>query len=1362
MAAKYLSNYYSYKFVPQVLKFGVIEVDPKAALEKQVQEHLASGHRYFFQDEFQNALNEYQTAYALLHKFLHPQFPVDVTAIATAVLKPLQLTEAMVAATAQVAKYRSTITAGSIVAAGSPPREISSVVQKFSGTGSAVVAPPAAALYEQAAVYLQAGATSEAQPIIQQALELNGGRDLELESNLLVASGIAGVQRGEFDNARDNFAKAFELARRVSAAPGTAPGAAGPGVAGIPGITDVAGEGAAAAVPPARTAELGAISNNIGVVSALKGDARSSGAAFQAAGDSVPLSFGRTLTQPLNPGTATAMQRPMGSEGLGFILNSPSGSSQYMNVSPTVSAASAAQQFGVFKGDQIVSVDLQGDAVANLTATLYQPRITATALTELATFEILETNFIAYIPHTYGFTLPLSLGDCHLELGDYEEAISWYEKARDYPYLNQVIEAPMVWLKLANAYLRWGHFLFEGGQKAEARTRYEQIVRLTDPILDPASPLYKSPVFDGLAAQVQAILAAPQPLDPEVHNPSIASVVLLAKLNIQNIQDGIDFPLLSLAREQVPVFRFDYLQNAARYFAEHAIQAERTYINFKTSAEQEEFQRAMLQNAVDLEAANEQLEIKKVEIAQEQKEAIEANQAYANTQLENARDLKEEYADVSLEEMALDAEITYVGAPTTEYDFSGYEEYGISNGTHRVDEVLRTLTRRRREISRDFELNNMDRRISELEAAKRVADEQVDIATKQKEAADIQKNIATLRKQQAEQQLALFDSQEFTPDLWNRLANEIRQISQSYLSQAIVIARLMEQAYEYEVGKAVNIIKPSYNRNDLAGLLAGDFLLRDIDSFTFMRIILGEKKQPMKEIISLSDRYPIQFLRDFQRTGTMGFRTELSDFDRNYPGAYLQRIKRVEVIVEGLIGRGGIHASLTNTGLCLSRMRNGGIKMRLLQPETLLLSQYRIAADAVIFTPDVEMLGIFEHSPVSTSWVFELNPAANDIVLNYITDIKLVIYYESFFDPNLKPRVLEELAVTQVNAGRRTVALRYELFDEFFAFQDTGEVTFTLRSTMLPFYHLDPRVRELTFLIETEEGVSAENLTVIVSTADGTTATQSTTADGALSTGGSSPLNAFIGKPWLQEWKITIPVAQNQTRFDAGFEWSQVQNIVMTTEYEFTPRRIPGQPYLLLLDRFDTDTLANFDIVDDPQATVAAPSQWVFNTAAQRIDQMSSIHGGAFEPGATGPEKPGTYLVRKTTTELPAIQDHIVAVDVSSEDNGGIGVVFRWQDVDNFYYFLMDGQRNYRRMGKKVGGVFQELDTKALDDTHGYETGKTHSLRIRLSGSEMRAYLNDEQILLGQDASLPNSGRAGLFCWGSAGAHFDNFRIVAL
>jgi hypothetical protein len=154
---------------------------------------------------------------------------------------------------------------------------------------------------------------------------------------------------------------------------------------------------------------------------------------------------------------------------------------------------------------------------------------------------------------------------------------------------------------MANAYLQWGHALYKSHEKAEAQVRYEEIVRLSAPVLDPVSPLYLIPVFDEVKAEVEALLAAPPPVDVNVHNPALAIVVFLAQLNLQNLAAGIDQPLLSLAREDTPVFTFEFLQNVARYFAEHAIQAERTYIQFKTSAEQEAFTRLMLENAVDLE-----------------------------------------------------------------------------------------------------------------------------------------------------------------------------------------------------------------------------------------------------------------------------------------------------------------------------------------------------------------------------------------------------------------------------------------------------------------------------------------------------------------------------------------------------------------------------------------------------------------------------------------------------------------------------------------------------------------------------------------------------------------------------------------
>jgi hypothetical protein len=617
-----------------------------------------------------------------------------------------------------------------------------------------------------------------------------------------------------------------------------------------------------------------------------------------------------------------------------------------------------------------------------------------------------------------------------------------------------------------------------------------------------------------------------------------------------------------------------------------------------------------------------------------------------------------------------------------------------------------------------------------------------------------------LRRQQAVQQLALFDSEEFTPDLWHRLANEIRLISQSYLEQAIVIAQLMEESFEFEIGESVDIIKPSYTRSDLSGLLAGDFLLGDIDSFSFLRIVHAQKKQPMKEVISLADRYPVQFVREFQRTGVMNFRTELEDFDANYPGAYQQRIKRVEVVVEGLIGRGGIHGSLTNTGLCLTRLRNGDRKMRLIKPETLLLSQYRVGPDSVVFTPDREMLAVFENSPVSTSWVLELRPSVNDLIYNFITDVKLVLYYESFFDDELKGPVMEELAESQAITGRRSVALRYELFDEFFLFQDSGEVRFTLRDTMLPFHHEDPVVRELTILVRAREGVSPSGLNVRATTADGATALQASDAEGGLSTASGAALRAVVGRPFLQEWTIAIPRADNEPAFAAGFQWTDVENIVVIAEYDFTPRRVPGEPYLRLREGFDEDRLADFEIVDDSQANQATPSAWSYNAAEGRIEQASEIHGGAAGPADTSPVKPGTYLVRRTDARLPAIQDVIVTCRAQSSDEDGMGLVFRWQDADNFYFFLMDSRRNYRRLGKKVGGVFQEMATPAVDTGAGFVVGRAYQMKVRAQGQSLQAYLDGDLVLSGEDAALPGAGRVGFFAWSNAGVQVDDLQVI--
>jgi hypothetical protein len=159
MVTKFLSNYYSYKVVPKALGVLTFEIDANAALERQVQAHLARGHQSFFQDEFQTALKEYQTAYSLLHKFLHPSFPAEVSVFAPSLLRDLEVTDLLMAATAQVAKFRASVGNRSIVAPLGPPESVSAIVERLGSVGTAAAPSPASVLYQQASSYLQAGAT---------------------------------------------------------------------------------------------------------------------------------------------------------------------------------------------------------------------------------------------------------------------------------------------------------------------------------------------------------------------------------------------------------------------------------------------------------------------------------------------------------------------------------------------------------------------------------------------------------------------------------------------------------------------------------------------------------------------------------------------------------------------------------------------------------------------------------------------------------------------------------------------------------------------------------------------------------------------------------------------------------------------------------------------------------------------------------------------------------------------------------------------------------------------------------------------------------------------------------------------------
>jgi hypothetical protein len=192
---------------------------------------------------------------------------------------------------------------------------------------------------------------------------------------------------------------------------------------------------------------------------------------------------------------------------------------------------------------------------------------------------------------------------------------------------------------------------------------------------------------------------------------------------------------------------------------------------------------------------------------------------------------------------------------------------------------------------------------------------------------------------------------------------------------------------------------------------------------------------------------------------------------------------------------------------------------------------------------------------------------------------------------------------------------------------------------------------------------------------------------------------------------------------------------------------------------FDAGAFASFDVVDDPNANRATPSAWSFDAANEVVRQTSKIFGGST---TTNANKPGTYLLLRTGPSTPPLADVAVRAEAHSDGDRGIGLVARFVDPGNFYFFLIEQAGPYRRIGKKVGGTFAELDTPAVDLTQGYEPGTTHRLRLECRGDVLRASIDEQVVVEGRDSSIAGPGRAGLMTKGNDQASFGTFEVLEI
>ncbi len=185
----------------------------------------------------------------------------------------------------------------------------------------------------------------------------------------------------------------------------------------------------------------------------------------------------------------------------------------------------------------------------------------------------------------------------------------------------------------------------------------------------------------------------------------------------------------------------------------------------------------------------------------------------------------------------------------------------------------------------------------------------------------------------------------------------------------------------------------------------------------------------------------------------------------------------------------------------------------------------------------------------------------------------------------------------------------------------------------------------------------------------------------------------------------------------------------------------------LFSDSFSGSTLSStWKVVDDPYPS-GGPSEWY--VADGQLNQDSNIY--------RSDDEYAYYQGSHIYADVPAFTDFNFEFDLTPDDDDGVGAIFRYQDQNNYYRFLMvDDTGNegpFRRLDKVVAGKVTILTS----ETVGFDYEPIH-YQISAVGSQLTVQAGGQTILTASDASL-TSGKIGFMTYACM-LLVDNVRVT--
>ena len=127
--------------------------------------------------------------------------------------------------------------------------------------------------------------------------------------------------------------------------------------------------------------------------------------------------------------------------------------------------------------------------------------------------------------------------------------------------------------------------------------------------------------------------------------------------------------------------------------------------------------------------------------------------------------------------------------------------------------------------------------------------------------------------------------------------------------------------------------------------------------------------------------------------------------------------------------------------------------------------------------------------------------------------------------------------------------------------------------------------------------------------------------------------------------------------------------------------------------------------------------------------------------------------------------DYTFSAQVKSVDNDQLGISFRVQDANNYYFLSQNfgdsGHGGYwnLRLQKVVGGTETDLGSSPIDNNGQVNSTSTwYTLKVELTGNNIKAYV-DDVLKFDITDSTYSTGTVGLWLESQTGTEFDDVLV---